>query len=423
MRYSAEQLAQLRDRWQQPLVSPESGESVTVDGAATFQELLARAMANIVGLLGSQTNDAVGDGHAAELTRSAARTVWEDAGDAVFSAVLQDLKLYGLPELYPIETPRYQIRDTGDLRGASLKDAVFRGAFLENVHFEGADLTNACFVGARCFETHFEGAQCERATFFGAECHFAVFAGAQCDQVLFDTADCTMVRFDHATLRSASFNETICFAATFDGALLARASISGMRINHQTRFGRPGDIDEAKRSTPSYTRKANEDDDWYIVDLFPAWLRAAQVSAQIRFLLKNHGYFLEADEYQYLEMVCQRHLLHQNRLRHFFEWLFKDLVFGYGLKWKRPLITVLVIILLWGIGFASHFHLHLRHDLLTSFGYGMYYSTISFTTLGFGNTTDLEGFLPKALLCSEALLGTILMPLFLLAYARKILQD
>jgi hypothetical protein len=300
---------------------------------------------------------------------------------------------------------------------------VFRGAFLENVHFEGADLTNANFVDARCFETHFEDALCERANFTAAECHFAVFARAQCDQVIFDMADCTMVRFDQAVLRHTSFNETICFAATFDGALLAKAGIAGMKINHLTRFGRPGEIAEAEQSKPSYTRKNGEEDDWYIVDLFPAWLRAAQVSAQIRFLLKNHGYFLEADEYQYLEMVCQRHLLHQNRLHHFLEWLFKDLIFGYGLKWKRPLITVLVIILVWGIGFASHFHLHLKHDLLSSFGYGLYYSTISFTTLGFGNTNDLEGFLPKALLCTEALLGTVLMPLFLLAYARKILQD
>jgi predicted membrane metal-binding protein len=122
-------------------------------------------------------------------------------------------------------------------------------------------------------------------------------------------------------------------------------------------------------------------------------------------------------------MVCRRHVLHQNRFSEFFEWFFKDLMFGYGLKWKRPFITVLIIILVWALGFALHFRLNGLHSLFTSIGYGFYYSIISFTTLGFGNAPDLEGAWPKVLLCSEALLGTILMPLFLLAYARKILQD
>jgi len=110
-------------------------------------------------------------------------------------------------------------------------------------------------------------------------------------------------------------------------------------------------------------------------------LRAAQVNSQIRFLLKDHGFFLEADDYQYLEMVCQRHLLHQNRLKLFFEWLFKDLMFGYGLKWRRPLISVLAVILVWALGFTLHFKLNALHDLFTSIGYGFYYSVIAFTSL------------------------------------------
>ena len=98
-------------------------------------------------------------------------------------------------------------------------------------------------------------------------------------------------------------------------------------------------------------------------------------------------------------------------------------MFGYGLKWKRPFISVLVIILIWALGFTLHFRLNTPYDLVTCIGYGLYYSVISFTTLGFGNAPDLVGAWPKLLLSSEALLGTVLMPLFLLAYARKILQD
>ena len=85
---------------------------------------------------------------------------------------------------------------------------------------------------------------------------------------------------------------------------------------------------EARRSRPGHKKAREVGDDGVIVELFPAWLRSAEVCAQIRFLLKAHGYFLEADEYQYLEMVCQRHLLHRNPLSHFHEWLLKDLMFS-----------------------------------------------------------------------------------------------
>lgn len=421
MKYSQEQLTLLRARWQQPLLSPESAAPVMIDNAATFAELLAFGMAKIQALL--ESHRAAPSPTDVALSRSVARKIWQEECDLLFTGLLSALKQYGLKELYPIETPRYQIRDSGDLRGAPLKKSLFDGAFLENVHFEGADLTDASFIAARCFESHFEAARCDRVNFSDAECHFAVFSSAQCEHAHFDRADCTMVRFDHTVLRHASFHETICFAATFNQALLAKAAIAGMSINHLTRFGRPGEMAEAEASRTAQRRKEGEEEDWYIVDLFPAWLRAAQVNNQIRLLLKSHGYFLEADEYQYLEMVCQRHLLQQSRLKNFLEWLFKDLMFGYGLKWKRPLFTVLTIILIWACGFALHFHLNALHDLLTSIGYGLYYSVIAFTTLGFGSAPDLDGLWPKLLLSSEALLGTILMPLFLLAYARKILQD
>ncbi|WP_005034012.1 pentapeptide repeat-containing protein [Holophaga foetida] len=420
--YLKEQISLLRERWQYPLLSPDNGKPVEIDGAATFQELLTLRMAEIRRkLMECPVSDPGGGG--SDGLRKRAREIWNSQAEAVISKMLDDLGKFGLPEVCPMEASRYQIRDSRDLRGASLRFATFRGAFLENMHFEGADISQACFAFSRCFETNFEDATCEGGDFSGAECHFAVFSRAVCDHLILDNADCTMVRFDQAVLRNASFHETTCFAAIFDRALLARADIADMKINHLTCFGRPGELEEARNSKPSSSKRKGEGDDWYIVDLFPAWLRAAQVNSQIRLLLRSNGFFLEADNYQYLEMVCKRHLLHQSLAKQFFEWFFKDLMFGYGLKWRRPLLTVLVVIALWGTGFALYFKLNSLYGLAASIGYGIYYSIIAFTTLGFGNVPDLEGVWPKVLLCSEALIGTVLMPLFLLAYARKILQD
>jgi hypothetical protein len=422
MHYTSDQLQKLRDRWHKPLISPDDGRPLEVEGCRTFRELLQCRMARINEVASTDRVDIEWAGKLEEW-RAALRGTWEKQADVLFAEMMSEFSRYGLDRVMEIEAARYEIRDPCDLRGAELRHADFCGAYLENAHFEGADLTKARFDGSRCFETHFEDVTCEYTSFWGAECHFSGFQGALCDHASFERADCTMARFDQARLRYASFDEAVCFAAVFNGAFLAKTSISAMSINHLTRFGRPGEQMEAELTRPSHAKKKEEGDDWYIVELFPAWLRAAEVNSQIRCLLKSHGYFWEADEYQYLEMVCRRHVLHQNLLNEFFEWFFKDLMFGYGLKWRRPLISVLTIILVWGLGFALHFRLNALHDLSTSIGYGLYYSVISFTTLGFGNAPDLNGVWPKVLLCSEALLGTILMPLFLLAYARKILQD
>lgn len=421
MRYPPEQLERLRERWRLPLCDPSTGLAVRVEGTGSFAELLRHRL-QAVGHLSGSAPPAVTE-PLPEAWRGGLQKAWAERCDAYLAGVMEELRGYGLAEVAPIEAARYQVRDPYDLRGADLKGVAWAGACLENARFEGADLTGACLAGARCFESHFEDARCGHASFRGAECHFADFSGAHCDHATFELADCTMVRFDLARLRGASFHAAVCFAAVFDGAHLGHASIETMQINHLTRFGKLGEHVEALATRPVKRDAKSEGDDWYIVELFPVWLRAADVNAKVRSLLKSHGYFWDADEYQYLEMVCRRHVLHQNRFSEFFEWFFKDLMFGYGLKWKRPLISVLVIILLWGVGFALHFHLNALHDLWKSLGYGLYYSVISFTTLGFGNAPDLEGLWPKLLLCSEALLGTVLMPLFLMAYARKILQD
>lgn len=422
MRYSSEQLQLLRDRWHQPLRSPGNGAVTEREGCRTFNDLLQLRLEKISALAAGAC-DQGGAAVSTESWRATLHDLWSADCEGLFAALMDELQQLGLPLTIEIEASRYEIREPWDLRGADLRGAVLCGAFLENARFEGADLSNARFEGTRCFEAHFEDALCEKASFAGAECHFAGFQGALCDHALFENADCTMVRFDQARLRHARFDGAVCFAAVFDGAFMAQALLDAMRINHLTRFGRPGEQIEAERSKPARRETSSEGEDWYIVELFPVWLRAAEVNSRIRSLLKAHGYYLEADEYQYLEMVCRRHVLHQNPVSEFFEWFFKDLMFGYGLKWKRPLISVLIIILVWGGGFALHFRLNGLHDLFTSIGYGLYYSVISFTTLGFGNAPDLAGAWPKLLLCSEALLGTVLMPLFLLAYARKILQD
>jgi len=419
MRYDKDALERLRGRWHQPL-GRDAG--AVPEEVRSFHELLRRRLEAISERVrGARLR--IGEQAEPRKRKEALQEHWKDGCRADFEALLEELHLAGLDGTVAMGASEYEVRAPYDLRGADLRGLALCGAALENARFEGADLRGASLEAARCFETRFEDSLCTQAVFSLADCHFSHFQGADCDRASFEGADCSMVRFEQARLRHALFDEAVCFAARFDGAFLGQASLAGMRINHLTGFGHAGELREAKGGGGAKKKNRNEGQDWYIADLFPLWLRAAEVNAQVRSLLKAHGYYLEADEYQYLEMVCRRHVLCKHRVQEFFEWFFKDMMFGYGLKWRRPLISVLAIILLWALGFTLHFRLAAGDGVLASLGQGLYYSVISFTTLGFGNAPDLQGFWPKVLLCTEALLGTVLMPLFLLAYARKILQD
>ncbi|WP_282002451.1 pentapeptide repeat-containing protein [Geotalea uraniireducens] len=414
--YSAAELERLRERWLAPPHDPAA-----LDGCPSFGEFLRQRLAEVAALL-ARPADQSEPPVDWEKKRPRLRAAWEKSAEPLFRRTMAELAAAGLEAVLPLPPAQYSIREPVDLRGADCRGASFLGAHLENADFTGAELSGADFRAARCLETRFAQANCREATFAGAECQFARFDGAQLDNASFAGTDCSMVRFDRARLKQAGFGDAKCYATAFHGALLANAELAGMRINHFTTFGTPGEQLAAKSSKQPPANARQEGDDWYIVELLPLWLKAAEVNAAIRQLLKGHGYFIEADEYQYQEMVCRRHLLQASRLFRFYDWFFKDLIFGYGLKWKRPFITLLVIITLWGIGFFLHFY-GSGTPLASSLGNGFYYSVISFTTLGLGNAQELTGFWPKFLICSEALLGTILMPIFLLAYARKILQD
>jgi len=389
-----------------------------LDGCATFRELLDQTLRGIKEALDARAAAEPPGGD----PRVLARKAWQMAGEEPFNELVRRLREHGFEGGTRLEAGRYEARDAVDLRGGDFRAGSFRGALLENAHFQGADLRGVCFAGARCFETRFQHARCDGASFEAAECQFADFRWASCARAAFAGADCSMARFEGARLGQGDFRAATCFATGFDGAFLHNAAISAMRINHYTRFGKPGEQREAELSRKPRTRDLDEED-WFIAHLNPHWLRAAQVNAEIRGLLRANGDFMEADKYQYHEMVCRRHLQVGNPLGTFFQWFFKDRIFGYGLKWHRPLITIVIMVAVWTTAFCAYFHATRGTPLAQSLGDGFYYSVICLTTLGLGNLSDIVGFWGKFLVCSEALIGSVLMPIFLMAYARKILQD
>lgn len=99
-------------------------------------------------------------------------------------------------------------------------------------------------------------------------------------------------------------------------------------------------------------------------------------------------------------------------------------IFGYGEKPLRPLMTGAVVIVLWAILFLSIGGIDKSGCIDSdncSIWSCLYFSTVTFTTLGYGDIKPQPG-LARLLSSSEAVLGAALMALFIVSLSRKFVR-
>lgn len=132
---------------------------------------------------------------------------------------------------------------------------------------------------------------------------------------------------------------------------------------------------------------------------------------------------------------------------YFKKWIisaFSNMIYGYGEKPWNVIKTAVAIILIFALSFSfiglgnpeiielkgTAIHQNsgntvdleskglLKNNVIRNFPDSLYFSTITFTTLGYGDFRPLEG-LGRILAGSEAFLGAIMMALFVYTFARR----
>ncbi len=103
------------------------------------------------------------------------------------------------------------------------------------------------------------------------------------------------------------------------------------------------------------------------------------------------------------------------------ELVFGRLLFGYGERIRGIVIATVLVIFGWTCGY-SRFGIELvgkaaSNEITHNFLECLYFSVVTFTTLGYGDMKPVGGM--RALAASEALAGAFLMALFVVAMARK----
>ena len=155
--------------------------------------------------------------------------------------------------------------------------------------------------------------------------------------------------------------------------------------------------------------------------------QAEEVYRNLRIELERAGLFEEAGRFFYREMVMRRLQMPRWSGQRLFSWLV-DLFCGYGEQPVRVVLFslgfVLVCALLSFLLGIHHGDLRLvfstEQDLgtnLEALGACVYYSVVTFTTLGYGDIVPLG--LARPLAAFEAFVGSFTMALFVVVFVKK----
>ncbi len=271
-----------------------------------------------------------------------------------------------------------------DLKGLAFDVLDYR-VDLGQVKFEGLNLWNATFANVNLKGAQFRKCALGQARFEGAYMRGAAFADCDLKGVDFLRANLQHVKFE---------NTDLYFATWVDCEIDVRSFASGLKEEH--------------------TKK---------------WGLAAGVYKALRLNLNAAGDNNGASWAAYRQSINNRRDLFGRKK--FWRWVISlglDVLWGYGERPSRLFLFSVLLATLYGL---AYFFTGVKFDgttctvasqapeRLSHLGECLYYSFITFTTVGYGDITPCGAF-SRLLAASEALAGIFTMGLFVTANARKL---
>ena len=268
-----------------------------------------------------------------------------------------------------------------DLSGCNLAGAHLFQARLRNVDLSRADLTGTEFSGADLSGANLGDARATNAGFRMATMRGAKLFGAKLEGATFSKADLTGADFRCASLAGARFRESDLTACDFTSADLSRADMSQSRVARAS--FRNADVRNAHlRSLQKFAES-----DWIGVDIHGVNFAGAY---RLRRFVVDQNYLKEFRESSraanwlyyiwWASSDCGRSL---------FRWGMWILVQTVAFAWLYAHV---------GVDFG-------REPTLVS---PLYFSVVTFTTLGYGDITPVTG-VAQSIAMIEVLFGYVML--------------
>lgn len=260
-----------------------------------------------------------------------------------------------------------------------LKGISFRNSVLKRCDFSDRDLSFADFTDADLYQAN--------------------FTGAKLYSTIFRNSDLTRANFTNSNLYGIKLFDADVTRATFD-----------------------------KFVTEERNAKTRQD-----------YSKASDIYNTIKRSLQNHGEITNAAHYYYRQRVCIRKQ-YPNHLVRFLEYIFIDLLVGYGEKPIRSIYFSLTVICVFSLIYISLPNINLgavinnqnhlisaqiiqQNDTLQSISSVFQSLEFSITSFSGANVIDwkLVG-IARPIMSIEAFIGVILISIILIGFSRKIIR-
>jgi len=284
------------------------------------------------------------------------------------------------------------VRDGIDLRGAPLMGFDFRIPVKEDDNGYTEDL-------AIISEIHFEGANLKHCNFQDGKIH----------DCYFEDADLTHADFKSATISNCNFQEADCSGLNINNAKLIDCDFSDATIKDMS--ASTAFVDE--KSKFGSDLKSEKEKNYHF---------AAIEYKQIKEMCRNSSLHTMGDYYHYKEMVAKRKGINWYNPERWLNYIFGDLLCRYGTSFVNVLIASVLTVLICALLFTHHNSLVYQTQITEpSLAASIYFSIVTFTTLGYGDYHAIG--LMRFVAASESLIGATLMSLFTVIVARKLIRD
>lgn len=270
-----------------------------------------------------------------------------------------------------------------DLRGANLSDADLSQADLRDANLSGANLVRANLSGTICKNANLSEVFAEAADFSGANLFHANLSDARMQKATFREADLTGADLSRADVRWSDLT----------GTILRGVNLRDSRV-YRTRYSRERLRDKCEGA------------------------RVSECYGNARFRRDVH-------DQDYIDALAA-HLKETYPKRNWRRVLFRFwALIDYGRSFGRVAIPSLAAILLFALiylipGMVEYNGEPLEsYDLHIRFGTAIYFSTVTYTTLGFGDVTP-RGLTGEFFVVLEVLLGYLTLGLLVAILANKV---
>ncbi len=295
--------------------------------------------------------------------------------------------------------------------GGSGENFILQKVVLPNAEFIKINLNKADLSQADFRNANFCHSDISNANLIGCDLEGSDLTGINFRSTDFTQANLKKTRLWHADLSYSNISE-----ADLRDADLWNCRLYSTRLWHaDLRNIKSMTMQNFSRPMRGFLSRADEKIDEKGI------LSAEESYRDLKKYFMENGRYKDASWASFKEKIMERCWLGKNRDIAYLPHALMGILCGYGEKPNRIILSSLAIILIYGVTY------YLLKAIMASYSYAgnyslgdcIYYSIITFTTLGYGDFIPKENVYYRLLAGSEAFIGAFMIGLFVFTLSRK----